>query len=110
MKGITKFVPLLIHVIAVASPRAITSSWLTVVEDDAHHERDPHRPAEVLAAQDVRERGAPAALEGSGPGRFLLKPHVSSRREDRCHLRVPSSAGGGATPYGVPVGAPTRVA
>jgi hypothetical protein len=35
-------------------------------EEDAHDERDPNGPAEVLAAQDVGERGAPAALERSG--------------------------------------------
>src|SRR5215217_6612698 len=42
--------------------------------DDAYEERDPNGPAEVLAAQDVGEWGAPAALERSGSGRFLLKP------------------------------------
>lgn len=35
-EGDTKFVSHLIQVIAVASPRTITSSWLTVVKDDAH--------------------------------------------------------------------------
>ena len=36
-----------------------------------------------------RGRGAPAALERGGSGRFLVKPHGESRSEDRCPVGAP---------------------
>ena len=37
-------------------------------EEDAHDERDPNGPAELLAAPDVGERGAPAGVDAAPAG------------------------------------------